>query len=54
MIFIIMDIMDYIKFVPLFANIYHIGIYKKFNKKNIKQRIIHFLRTYNFLEYIGR
>jgi ABC-type lipoprotein release transport system permease subunit len=41
MIFIIMDIMDYMRFLPLFVDIYHIKIYNKFNKKNIKQRIKH-------------
>jgi hypothetical protein len=37
--FIIMDITNYIKFVPLFFYIYHIMICHKFNKRNIRQRI---------------
>jgi hypothetical protein len=37
--FIVMDTMDYMRFVPLFVDIYHIMISKKINKKIIKQRI---------------
>jgi hypothetical protein len=34
-----MDIIDYMRFVPLFVDIHHIMICKKYNKKNIRQRI---------------
>jgi hypothetical protein len=40
--FIVMDTMDYMIFVPLFVEIYHIMFYNKFNKRNIRQRIMHF------------
>jgi len=36
---IVMDITNYMIFVPLFVDIYHIMIYNKFNKRNIKQII---------------
>jgi hypothetical protein len=35
MMFIIMDIMDYMRFVLLFVDIYYIMIYNNFNKKNM-------------------
>jgi hypothetical protein len=40
--FIVIDIMDYMKYVLLFVDIYHIMIYNKFNKRNIKQKVNHF------------
>jgi hypothetical protein len=42
MMFIVMDTMDYIIFVPLFVDIYHIMVYNKFNKRYIRQRIMPF------------
>jgi hypothetical protein len=36
---IVMDMTNYMKFVPFFVNIYHIMICNKFSKKKIKQRI---------------
>ncbi len=40
--FIVINIMDYMKYVLLFVDIYHIMIYNKFNKRNIKQKVNHF------------
>jgi len=37
--FIVMDIINYIRFVPFFVDIYHVVICNKFNKRNIKQKI---------------
>ncbi len=36
MMFIVMDITNYMKFVPFFVNIYHIMICNKFSKRNFK------------------
>jgi len=37
--FIVMDITNYMEFVPFFFDIYHIMICNKFNKRNIRQII---------------
>jgi riboflavin transporter FmnP len=41
--FIVMDVMDYMRFVPLFFYIYHIMICKKINKRIIRQTIWPFM-----------
>jgi hypothetical protein len=40
--FIVTDITTYMKFVPLFVDIYHIMICNKFNKRNIDKMLIIF------------
>jgi hypothetical protein len=38
--FIVMDITNYMKFVPFFVDIYHVMIYNKFNKKKLDKNLI--------------